>query len=911
MVLGVALLGLGLLAALTPVLTARLGRDAGYVFAAGFLVIGGILGTQVPVVLSGGSVSIAVSWLPSFGVSAALRLDGLSLLFSLLVVGVGALIMAYCARYLDPVGGHTRWYVLLTLFGMAMLGLLFADDLVLLFAFWELTTVCSFLLISTTGPEAGRPASRALLVTGSGGLALLGAVVLVGVATGTTSLSALLADPQQLLDSPLVWPVGALVIVAAITKSAQIPFHFWLPDAMVAITPVSAYLHAATMVKAGLYLLMRFTPIYAGETMWTATLVTIGLVTAVTGAFFALRQYDLKSLLAYSTVSQLGLLVATTGIGTPEALAAASLHLLAHALFKATLFMLVGIIDHEAGSRDIRELSGLRRVMPVTATLTGMAALSLAGIPPAVGFVSKESIFEAMAGIPGPAWAGVAAGAGAMAASMLTFAYAARICYDAFGGPTLQERLYEPSYSFLAPAAVPAVLGIMLGPAVVVLNPLVDQSVRATLHTDDGAELEFWHGFTVELWMSLATMAVGTGLFLARKRLDQPLHGFPIRLHGSSGFDRAHGALISLGAAVARPWRSLGLTTHLPWPIASAVAIGIVSVPTVGELPAPPLPLVGPLDVPLIVLLAAAVGVLVLVRSVLAAIGLLGVAGLVVATWFLLAGAPDLALALVLVEILTVVVAVLVVRGLPSTFPATVRRRGLAAGALALAAGATAGLATFAFTGRRELSEPAQFFLAEAERLTGGTNVVNTVLVDFRAMDTLGELVVLLSVALGLLALLDPAGRRASVPAGKAGPAELERVAGGGVLAVASRVLLPIMLVVSGYFLLTGHDQIGGGFSGALVAGIAVALGYLARGGYEAGLPGRVRPEPLIAAGLLISVGVGVAVLAGGLPMLTPVHIDVGPVSLSSALLFDVGVYVSVLGLVAAAVVRLGRGGGV
>jgi multicomponent Na+:H+ antiporter subunit A len=907
-VLALALLALGLLAALVPALTPRLGRDTGYVLAAGFLGVGALLVAEMPGVLRGDVVEVAWQWLPSLDVAAALRLDGLSMLFALLVLGVGALIMAYCARYLEAGRPHTRWYVLLTLFGAAMLGLLLADDLVLLFAFWELTTVTSFLLISTTGPDAGPPATRALLVTGGGGLALLAAVVLVGTTAGTTDLTAILAEPEVVLESPLAGPIALLVIVAAITKSAQLPFHFWLPDAMVAITPVSAYLHAATMVKAGVYLLMRFSPLFADQPAWVGTLLVIGLTTAIVGALLALRQYDLKALLAYSTVSQLGLLVATTGLGTPEALGAGSVHLLAHALFKATLFMLVGIIDHEAGSRDIRELSGLRRVMPVTATLTGLAALSLAGVPPLIGFVSKESIFEAMLGAPGPDWAGVVAGTAAVTASVLTFAYAARIFYDAFGGRTLQERLYEPSFAFLAPAAVPALLGLALGPGVAVLNPLIASAVSVALPGMHTAELEFWHGFTAEVWMSLATMAVGTVLFLARRRVSTLLRAFPLRVHGSGAFDRVHGGLIAVGALVARPSRDLRLTAHLPWPVLTGLGLAVVGGLAIDGLPAHPVPVTGPLDVPVLVLLAAAVGTLALTRWALAAVGLLGVTGLVVATWFLLVGAPDLALALLLVEILTVVVAILVLRGRRARFPAGGIRRAVGAGGLALAAGVAAGAATFAFTGRREITAAGQFFLDEAERLAGGTNVVNTVLVDFRALDTLGELTVLLAVALGLLALLDPARRPIQTPGGAGPAASLDLVAGGGVLAVAGRVLVPVMLVVSGYLLLRGHDHPGGGFSGALVGGVAIALWYLARGSTASG--GSLPPEPLIASGLLLSVTVGVAVLGAGLPLLTPVGIDFGPVSTSSSLIFDLGVYVAVLGLIAAAVVRLGGRGG-
>lgn len=905
MILAFAVLALGLLAALTPTLTVRFGRDAGYPLAVGYVAVGALLVTQMPAVLRGDPVTGEWTWLPGLGVPFSLRLDGLSLLFSLLVLGVGALIMAYCARYLTPGQRHTRWYVLLTLFGGSMLGLLLAADLVVLYVFWELTTVTSFMLIGTAGPTARRPAVRALVVTLAGGLALLVAVVLVWVAAGTTHINTLVTNPQLVLDSPLAAPIGALVVAAALTKSAQLPLHFWLPDAMIAITPVSAYLHAAAMVKAGVYLLLRLTPLYAGHSAWVGTLVSVGLASAVIGAFLALRRYDLKELLAYSTVSQLGLLVASAGVGTPAAISAASAHTFSHALYKATLFMLIGIIDKEAGSRDIRELSGLWRVMPVTASLTGLAALSLAGVPPLLGFVSKETIFQAMLDIPGPAWAGPAAAAGAVAASALTFAYGARIFYDAFGGPTLQEDLYEPAAAFLAPAALPAVLGLVFGPGVALLNPLV-QAAEESVVGEPPVELEFWHGLTPEVALTAVIIVVGTVLFLRRGAVDRVLHASRLRVHGSAVFDAVYDGLIASGGDVGRPFRSLRVSEHLPWILLAVAGLGAAGVVAVESLPPRPEPVTSALDVPVLVLLGAAVLSLVLTQSRLAVVGLLSVTGLVVAAWFMLVGAPDLALALLLVEILTVVVAMLVLRGLPPQFQRPQPGFGIAVGALAVATGAAAGLATYAFTGRRELSAPGRFFLEEAEPLTGGTNVVNTILVDFRALDTLGEATVLLAVALGLRALLDPT-RPPGGPQTEPVRADVGRAVGGGIVSVAGLVLMPVMLVLSAYLFLRGHDQPGGGFSAALVAGTAVALAYLARGAAEADRPSRLRVQPMVAAGLLVAVTVGTAVLAAGRPLLTPVTVDLGPASVTSSLVFDFGVYVSVLALATAAVLRLGR----
>jgi multicomponent Na+:H+ antiporter subunit A len=889
-VLFVALTVMAALAALVPVLSRRLGRDTGYPLAAGFVTVGVLLGSAAPAALDGRAVRASWEWLPSLGVSATLRLDGLAALFCLLVLGVGALIMAYCPRYLPEQGDHGNVYLLLTLFAAAMLGLVLAGDVVLLFVFWELTTISSFFLIGSAGPHAVKPARRALLVTAAGGQALLVAVVLLALAAGTTDLIAILADPVRVLDSPMAGPIGALLVVAAFTKSAQVPFQFWLPDAMVAITPVSAYLHAATMVKAGIYLLLRFSGLYAGQTAWSVTLIGAGLATAVFGALMALREHDLKALLAYSTVSQLGLLVGAIGVGTPIALAAAILHTFAHALFKASLFMLVGIIDREAGSRDIRELSGLRRVMPVTAGLTGLAGLSLAGVPPLIGFVSKETLFQGYFQADFAPWAGIVAGTLGIAASALTFAYGMRIFYGAFGGPTLQRGLYEPSPAFLAPVGVAALAGLVLGPAVTVLNPLVRPAVRDIEPAADLPSFELWHGLSPELLMSALTIATGMVLFLARDPVDRLLQTLVLP-SGSALFDRGHDATVRFGALVGRPERGDSLPAFLWRPLAAVVVLAGAALLIRPELPAAPAPATRPGDWPVLLLLVFAVAGAVLTRSALTALALLGVTGLVVAVWFLLAGAPDVALTLLLVEVLTAVVAVFVLQGLPRWFPAQARaRRALAAG-LAVLTGVAAAGATLALTGRREISAAGEYLLRAAEPETGGRNVVNTILVDFRGLDTLGEATVLGTAALGLYSLLSPPD-----PAKPAAKPDL-------ILLTTERVLVPGMLLLSAYLFLRGHNAPGGGFIAALVAGIAVAFAFLAHGRAERVL----RPRPLLAGGLLISVGVGLAPLAVGQPFLTPLHATLpGALRLSSTLLFDLGVYLLVLGLVVTAVNRLG-----
>ncbi|MGY2004356.1 hydrogen gas-evolving membrane-bound hydrogenase subunit E [Blastococcus sp. SYSU DS1024] len=898
----IALAALAALAVSAPLLTRRLGRDAGYVLAVGFLAVAGVLVSgSMGAVLGGGVVEWSVDWLPSLGVSLALRLDGVSVVFALVALGVGSLVMAYCARYVGDATARGPVYPLLTTFALAMVGLVLADDVVLLYVFWELTTLCSFALVSTAGAVAARPGRRALVITVAGGLALLVAAVLLATVTGTTRLSAVLAEPAVVLESPLALPIGALVVVAALTKSAQLPVHFWLPGAMVAMTPISAYLHAATMVKAGVYLLIRVSPLFAGQPAWSATLLTVGLATALTGAVMALREHDLKALLAQSTVSQLGLLVAAIGVGTATALAAALLHTMAHALFKATLFMLVGIIDKQTGRRDVRELSGLWRVMPWTAAFTGLAALSMAGVPPLLGFVSKEYLFQGFLSADVTPWAGPLAVGVAVLASALTFAYSARIVHGAFGGPTRQPELHDPTRSFLAPAAVAAVAALALGPAVALFDPLIDAATRASLPAADPPSVHAWHGLSPELVLSAVTIALGLLLFWQRTPVDRALR---MRLpDGAAWFDRLHDGLLHIGAAVGRPDRTSALAPHLVRPLLALLLLAAVAVAGVDGL-APSRPTGRALDWPVVLLLTGTVAAAVVARSALAALGLVGLTGLVVAVWFLLSGAPDVALTLLLVEILTTVVAVLVLRRLPGELPRTPRWRALPAAGLAVALGAAAAAATAALTGRRGLSGAGAYHLESAVPETGGSNVVNTILVDFRATDTLGEAVVLGAAAVGLLALLGSG----TAPSRTGTTPRAEERDGGLVLRHGARVLVPGMAVLSAWLLWRGHDAPGGGFIAALAAGIAVGVHQVAHG--FPGLPPALRPLPLVGGGLLVSLGSGLVPVLGGDAFLTPYEVPVlSSVGIGSALVFDLGVLMLVLGLLVAAFDRLGAAG--
>ncbi|EME62208.1 monovalent cation/H+ antiporter subunit A [Rhodococcus ruber BKS 20-38] len=910
----VAVLGLLVLtAAVAPVLDRYIGRSTGWVVAAVFLALGAVVARAASTGLSGGGViEYSVPWIPAVHVNFALRLDGTGLLFVALVLGVGALVMAYSARYFSY-GRHTGFFLLMSLFAAAMFGLVVADDVVLLFVFWEFTTICSFFLIGRSGYHANKPALRTFLLTAAGGLCLLAAVVAIRVYTGTSQLSVVLTHPVWAENPVFTRTVGVLIMVAAFTKSAQFPFHYWLPDAMAAATPVSAYLHAAAMVKAGIYLLMRFSPALRDSYVWEFTLVTVGLFTALLGAVFALQRQDLKELLAYSTVSQLGFLVAVVGVGTPGALGAAGLHTLAHALFKATLFMLVGVIDREVGNRDIRELTGLWRVMPLTAALTALSALSMAGVPPLLGFISKENLFAAFLETPGPGWLGTLVGAVAVGAAVLTFAYSFRIVYGAFGGPTTQRKLREPSLVFLLPAAVSSFAGLVFGLHAEWLSPLIDRIVLDLRGEPADVTFTLWHGITAPVVMSLVAIVVGTGLFVRRAAVDRMLDRRLFPVTGVGVFESLFDGTIAFGRRVGDLTRTMSPARHLALPFALLAALAaalVLAAPAGPDLPAPP---AQPLDWLLLVLVAVAVAGLVSTGSRLAALVLLGVAGFVVALLFFTLGAPDVGLTQLLVEVLTVVLAVLILRRLPRDFHRVGRRRKAVAAAVAALAGSIATLAVYLLTGRREISSAGRYYLDEAYAQTGGTNVVNTILVDFRALDTLGELTVLGVAGLVVVSVLDSTGLLRTVPdreGARYDGTPIGSAVDNTLLArTVGRWLAPVLVILSLYLLFRGHYEPGGGFISALVGGAGFALAYLSAPNARAAqihLP----YIAMIAWGIGLATSVGLLGFVDG-SFLRPLHVDIplpggATYGFTTALLFDIGVYLVVVGVILAALDRLG-----
>lgn len=892
---------------LAPVLTAVAGRNAGWFLALPLFASAGVL-----VAATGGDLSQTVEqhvpWMPTLDIGFSLRLDGLSLVFSLLVLVLGGLILAYSARYLGRQGKHGTFYLLMTTFAASMLALVLTDDLIVMFVAWEFTTLCSFFLIGRSGPNAREPAVRTLLVTVAGGLLLLAAVATMAVGTGTTRISEVLVDPIWSQDPAFATTVAVLLAGAAFTKSAQFPFQAWLPDSMVAITPVSAYLHAAAMVKAGIYLLLRFSPAMADQTIWTVLLVTSGLITALLGATGALRRFDLKELLAYSTISQLGLLVVMIGVGTEAALTAAVVHTVAHALFKSALFMFIGVIDHEAGTRDIRELRHLKMRMPVTLTAMILGAASMAGLPPLLGFVSKEGMFEAFVEIPGPVWFPVLVIAGTATTSVFTLAYSARLVLGAFAGkvtPTERE-VHEAPATFWAVPVLGAATGLTLGFLPHLLDSLISPAATAAVGSTVETHLALWHGFNLPLAISAVVIALGITLVVFRRPVEAFMVPRGIPFSGLTAVDWTRKAIIRTGGVVGSWSGSTSPRRHLGIPAVCLAVIAIAGVTTVGELPS----VVGnpsrPEDWLLLTLVAAGVGAAVYSHTRYTAIVVTGIIGFAMTLWYFILGAADVALTQLLVEILTVCVLVLVLRRLPNKFPRETLKARWGAGLIALSAGVATTIGVWALTGRREMSEAAEYFMTEGEEATGGANLVNTILVDFRALDTLGEVTVLGVAGIAIAALLRSRAPAAIRSAKLDTETPIYNAQENSVfLRVTTWVLGPLIVILSLYLLLRGHQEPGGGFISALVGGAGFALLYLAAPSDAAA---RIRWPylSLIGAGFIVGAGTGfLGYLEGS--FLTPLHVEILGIKLTSPLLFDVGVYLGVLGVMLAAFNLLGR----
>ncbi|HYI56702.1 MAG TPA: Na+/H+ antiporter subunit A [Microlunatus sp.] len=955
-------------ACFAPLLVRVLRARAFFVLAAIPAVACGWLAAQAPVIAPGGYLTWSTAWIPAIGVDLDYRMGTLQWVLALLVTGVGALVLFYCRWYFPEPEIPARTGGLLLAFAGAMLGLVTADDLILLYVFWELTTVFSYLLVGhhpTRGANR-RAALTALMVTTFGGLAMLIGIVMIGVTAGTFSVAALLAEPELIGTGPLAVVAILLLLVGAITKSAQVPFHFWLPGAMAAPTPVSAYLHAAAMVKAGVYLVALLAPTFADLPGWRPVVLTLGAVTMIIGAWRALRQYDIKLLLAYGTVSQLGFLMAICGLGTRSAILAGVAMLISHALFKAALFLVVGIVDRSTGTRDIRKLSGVARRLPVVAGAAAVAAASMAAIPPLIGFTAKEAAFESLVylvpdgdqtGIP-PLPAFLLMGA-LVAGSALTVAYTLRFLWGAFATKELlapTKVADEPAGFAAAPVILAAacLVGGLIGPTLTrVLDPLAEAAVVGK----ESHGIALWHGFSIPLALSVLALGTGVLLFIARRWIGRVQATFPRTPEAEEVYQAVMRGIDRAAVEVTAVTQRGSLPIYL-----GTIMLVLVVLPGVVLLSLPAWSgSLRPWDTPGQVLVGATMVVAAFLaatsRGRLKAIILVGVTGYGTAMMFLLHGAPDLALTQILVETVTLVVFVLVLRKLPKYFtdrPLHATRWWRLV--IAIVVGFTVVSVVFLAAGARIATPVSEAFYDAAYAFGYGKNIVNVTLVDIRSWDTMGEISVLVVAATGVASLIfirrryteiePPRGagrprrrsfqRPASADHARSdaqgrmtwlrGTEQLSPIKRSIIFEVITRLLFPVMILTSLFFLFSGHNNPGGGFAGGLVAGLALTIRYLAGGRYELDEAAPVDAGRVLGAGLLTS----------GLSMLAPVLVDgrigqsfdieiyapylsylptpwgtvtlLGEIHLVTSLVFDIGVYLVVIGVMLDLARSLGAG---
>ncbi|MFC9624088.1 Na+/H+ antiporter subunit A [Streptomyces sp. NPDC056930] len=898
--------------------------------------------TQWNTAASGGSVTWSWQWMPAYDVTVDLRLDALAELMVLLAAGIGTLVLLYCASYFtDGTPQLAGFAGNLLAFAGAMLALVLADDLISLYVFWELTTVFSYLLIGYDSEQkhSRRSALQALTVTTLGGLAMFVGFLIIGQSAGTYRISAILADPPG--ASLAVSVAVVLILCGALSKSAIWPFSLWLPNAMAAPTPVSAYLHAAAMVKAGVYLVARLAPGFADVPVWRPVVIVLGAATMLLGGWRALRLNDLKLVLAYGTVSQLGFLTLLAGVGNRDAALAAAVMILAHALFKAPLFLVTGIVDHAAGTRDLRKLSGVGRALPHVCTVAVSAAASMAALPPLLGFAAKEAAFEALLhGDTADRWAlGVT-----VAGSALTVAYTVRFVWGAFARkPGVEDTpVHRVGWAFLAPPALLAVCGLVLGPGVGRTDRLLSAYADTFPPSPYPYHLSLWHGFGTALLLSAVALAGGVVLFAVRttvtrlsRRIAWPTAD-SVFGHLLLGLERLS---LQLTGLVQRGSLSVYLATTLLVVLAGQLTVlGVdrpwhgAAVPRVWDLP---------LQGAIAVLTCAAALLCLTVRRRMKAVVLAGLTGYGAALLFVVQGGPDLALTQFCVETVSMIVFVLVLRRMPVHFQESVStwRRAVRI-PVALSAAATLGVVVWVAAAARRAA-PAGAAMVEETAHHGLKDVVATILVDLRAWDTMGESAVLAAAAIGVTSLIylhrrtegsslreELHGRTAwsltapemtGLPHGDEGAPERSWLAAGSTLApehrsivfeVVARLLFHPILVLSVYLLFCAENMPGGGFVGGLVAGLALITRYLAGGRFELAEAAPLQPGLFTGLGLFISTGVALLGLGEGTVLHAWTHHGrlplIGEYHLGTPVLFDFGVYLLVLGVVLDIVRALG-----
>ncbi|HEY9513766.1 MAG TPA: monovalent cation/H+ antiporter subunit A [Rhodanobacter sp.] len=927
------ILWLPFLASIVVLLWRTRGRRVALWLMIGTALLGLLLALGLyPAIAEHGVLRHVVQWAPTLGLEFTVRVDGLSWLFMLLICGIGLLVGVYARYYMPADDPLSHFFALLLAFMGSMLGIVMSGNVIQLVFFWELTSLFSFLLIGywNRGASARDGARVALIVTAGGGLCLFAGVMLLGHIVGSYDLDVILAAGARIRAHALYTPTLVLILLGALTKSAQFPFHFWLPQAMSAPTPVSAYLHSATMVKAGVFLLVRFWPVLAGTEAWFWLVGGAGLITLVLGAYAAMFQQDLKGLLAYSTISHLGLITMLVGLGSALGVVAAIFHIVNHATFKASLFMAAGAVDHETGTRDMRRLGGLYRFMPITATLALIAGAAMAGVPLLNGFLSKEMFFaETLAAQRGPL-PDVVPVLLAIAASAFGVAYSLRFVHGVFFGRVrgpLPREPHEPPHWMRVPIGLLALACLLVG-----IFP--EQVIGPALHVAAGAvlgaqlptySLVIWHGFTTPLVMSVIAFGVGCLLYVGLRdyflrRDSEPLTG---RIDGMRLFERALlVGTVELPRWALRWFPSRRLQPQLLLIVLSVLLAGVVAAASASFAVAPDWSGVDPAFA-LLWLLGAicALGAAAQAKfHRLAALVLTGGAGLVSCVSFVWLSAPDLAATQLLVEVVTTILILLGLRWLPK------RVEGLSPNGpwtrlkryrdMLIAVVAGAGVATLAYAAMLHpvLDSISRFFIERAYVQGGGRNVVNVILVDFRGFDTLGEITVLAVVALSVFALLRrfrpavesvnaPQRHRRSVQDAAGSRRVVDQSLTDYLLipGLIVQLLFPVILLFSVYLFLRGHDLPGGGFAAGITASVALILLYMARGARWVESRLRVLPVRWIGVGLLLAAGTGLGSMGFGYPFLTShfSYADIpvlGRLPLASAVLFDLGVFCLVVG---------------
>lgn len=873
---------------------------------------------QAPSIFSGVTIVESYVWVEQLGLEVAFRLDGYALLFTLLILGIGLLIILYARYYLSSKDNIGKFYSYLVLFMTAMLGIVMSENLLQLWAFWELTSISSFLLISfwSDKSEARKGARMALTVTGMGGLALLAGILLLGDTLGTYNLSEVLARGDEIRESARYPYILVLILLGAFTKSAQFPFHFWLPHAMAAPTPVSAYLHSATMVKAGIFLVGRLYPALSGTDLWFVLVSFTGMATLLVGAYMALFKHDLKGLLAFSTISHLGLIMLLFGLNSDTAAVAAVFHIINHATFKASLFMAAGIIDHESGSRDMRKLNGLWRYMPHTAALAIVAALAMAGVPLLNGFLSKEMFFNEtvhQSSLGALSWMIPAL---ATVGAIFSVAYSARFIHDVFfnGDPINLPRIpHEPPRYMKVPVEILVGICLLVGiaPGWIIADLL--SSASGSLLQGDVPEysLALWHGLNLPLAMSVTALIGGLIIYNIRERLFAFQAQFVDR-DAKLEFERiiqltVEGAT-NLYARLETNRLQVYILTLILFTLAVTAWPLMQITETAGDRPQLPWDWISLGGV--ITLSLASIMTIIWHRKRVIALISVSVVGLIVVLIFARFSAPDLALTQLAVEVVTIILLMLALFFLPQSTPKEsspgVVFRDL--GVATVFGGVMATLAYAMMT--RPLDSISSFFIANSKTGGGGTNIVNVILVDFRGFDTLGEITVLGIAGLGIYKLVRR--MRLFLPMTDSGGRPWSTDTHPMMLAMVSQALLPLALLVSAYIFLRGHNLPGGGFIAGLITAVAIIQQYIANGVLFMKKSLRLDYQYLIASGLLIAVLCGIASWFFGRPFLTswfdyfelPI---IGKFELASAMIFDLGVYLTVIGATLLILSNLGK----